>query len=203
MADTSNDTPTIPVAPIAKTGGKVGRRLLLTSAAVVACGGVAALTPVIANEVRQYTEAELKAAIAAAENNARLALLRELANLEGISIDVAIAAAQLTQLAVKYIVLPVANVVATIGEGALGVLIGTINNVESALNTIHVKYTQLDAIKNMFTAWQTNLALLPTDLGSFANADIQSAETYLSSLKTKIADAQNQQPQPTPTPGII
>lgn len=204
MPQTSDETPTIPVNTRSAKGGKVGRRVLLATAGVVACGGLAALTPVIASDLRQFTEAELKAAVAAAENNARLALLKDLANLEGVSIDVAITAAQVTQLGVRYIVLPVANVVAALGVGALGVLIGTIDNVESAFKTFHLTYpAQLDALKTMLTSWQTNLGVLPVDLGAYANADIASAEAYLTSLKTRITDAQSQQPQPTPTPGVI
>lgn len=205
MAPPSDETPTLPNAHSTKPagGGKLGRRLLLTTAGVVACGGVAALTPIIANDVRQYTEAELKAAIAAAENNARLALLKELANLEGISIDVAIAAAHLTHLAVQYLVLPITTLVTTIGVGALGVLITLIGKAQSALALIHVDISPLDALKSMLTTWQGNLSLVPLDLGSFANADIQSAETYLTNLQAKISTAQSQQPEPTPTPGVI
>lgn len=206
--DPGQNAPTIPVPTpgvraAAGGGGKVGRRVLLSAAGLVACGGLAALTPVALEQAGKYTEQELQAAIAAAEANAKLAVYRELAQLEGVGLDVAIKAAQLTQLLVVNIVVPVFTLVTKIGQGALDILIGTINTIQGALSLIHVSAGVLDAIKAMFVAWKTNIGQLPQEFGTYANADFVSAESYLAALQTKVQAAENATPVPTPTRGII
>ena len=54
----------------------------------------------------------------------RQALAHELASLEGITLDEAIKAAEITQAAVRLLVLPLAQLVATIGGDGLAVLLG-------------------------------------------------------------------------------
>ena len=204
--DPSMNAPTIPVAtpPMSSGGGgKVGRRVLLTAAGLAACGGAVALTPVALEQAGKYTEQQRQAAVAAEETNARQAVLRELAQLEGVGLDVALKAAQVTQLLVINIVVPVFTLITTIGEGALDVLINMVNTIQSALNVVHISTTALTALKAMLVAWKANIALLPQAFGTYATADFKSAEMYLMDLQQKVQTAETATPVPTPTRGII
>src|SRR5487761_1992314 len=62
----------------------------------------------------QPTQHAIDQAYAAGINAGRQALLSELAQLEGVPIDAAIEVAQLTRLAVLYIVRPIAQLLATL-----------------------------------------------------------------------------------------
>src|SRR5690242_12519130 len=101
-----------PSSVAAGQGGKVARRVLLTAGGLALCGGAVALSPIAINKAGQYTAEKIDEALAAGAANARLALLHELENLEGVSIDVALGVANLTKLAVKFIVGPAAAVMA-------------------------------------------------------------------------------------------
>ena len=199
---------TIPPAPGSPGspggGGKVARRVLLAAAGIGLCGAGVYLTPRALNEVGQYTKGQLEAAAEAAAANARQELLNELSQLEGISVDAALEVAMLTKLAVKYIVGPVASVLVALGTNALSVLISAL---ELVLNGLHFipgasqVATPLQKLHDLLTTWRTNLQLVPQELTNYANWDIDSAETYLTALKQKIAAEQNGTPTPTATSG--
>ena len=110
----------------------VGRRALLAVGALGVCGAGVAVTPTIAQRLQ---EAE------------RAAVLAELSQLEGIPLDAAIQAAEITRAAVQTIVLPVARFVALMGNGALSVLLGAIDAARAALAVVHVPTTVLDQFR--------------------------------------------------------
>jgi hypothetical protein len=155
---------------------KLGRRALLTVGALGVCGAGVAVTPAIAQRLQ---EAE------------RAAVLAELSQLEGISLDAAIQAAEITRAAVQTIVLPVARFVALMGNGALSVLLGAIDAARAALAVVHVPTTVLDQFRLVVVSWQTGLTALPIALEAYLTADIQSAETYLKTLKRMIQSQQS------------
>jgi hypothetical protein len=157
---------------------KLGRRALLTVGALGVCGAGVAVTPAIAQRLQ---EAE------------RAAVLAELSQLEGISLDAAIQAAEITRVAVQTIVLPVARFVALMGNGALSVLLGAIDAARAALAVVHVPTTVLDQFRLVVVSWQTGLTALPIALEAYLTADIQSAETYLKTLKRMIQSQQSAQ----------
>ncbi len=194
---------TIPPAPGSPgDGGKVARRVLLAAAGIGLCGAGVYLSPRALDAVSQYTKGQLEAAAEAAAASARQELLNELSQLEGISVDAALEVAMLTKLAVKYIVGPVASVLVALGTNALSVLISAL---ELVLNGLHFipgasqVATPLQKLHDLLTTWRTNLQLVPQELTNYANWDIDSAETYLTALKQKIAAEQNGTPTPTPT----
>jgi hypothetical protein len=158
------------------TGSKVGRRALLAVGAVGLCGGVAAATPFIAQRVQ---DAE------------RAAVLAELSQLEGIPLDAAIQAAEITRVAVQTIVLPVAQFVALVGGSALNVLLAAVDAARAAVAFVHGDTTVLDQFRQVIVSWQTGLTVLPIALDAYLTADIQSAETYLKSLKAMIERQQS------------
>jgi hypothetical protein len=157
------------------TGTRVGRRALLTLGALAVCGGAAAATPYVTQRV---------------EDAARAAVLAELEQIEGIPIDAAIRAAEITRAAVQTIVLPVAQFVSLIGSNALGALLSAIDAARAAMKTFHLSTTMLDQFRVVVVSWQMSVTGLPIALDSYLIADIKSAETYLKSLKRMIDSQQ-------------
>ena len=82
----------------------------------LAATGVVGVTALAIPQVRNSLEQEATAL-------GRQALAHELASLEGITLDEAIKAAEITQAAVRLVVLPLAQLVATIGGDGLAVLL--------------------------------------------------------------------------------
>jgi hypothetical protein len=198
------DGATQPGSPPARPRGKLGRRLLLTAGGLALCGGAAALTPTAINMAQRYTEDQIQAAFAAGASQARATLLRELADLEGISIETALGAALLTQLAVNALVLPAARLVVALGSGALDILINALAFVINGLGYIPggaQVATPLRYLHDMLSTWRLNLANFPNDLGTAANWDITSAEKYLVALQAKIQAEANATPPPTASSG--
>ena len=140
---------------------------------------------------QQVGQQAIDQAYAAGIAAGRQALLSELAQLEGVPIDAAIEVAQLTRLAVLYIVRPLAQLFATIAGDALGAFIAAITSAQQHLASINVHITQLDQLKTLFTQWQQGVQQLPISLTHYATADIDSAENYLKSLKKQIQQQSN------------
>jgi hypothetical protein len=148
---------------------------VLTLGALAVCGGAAAATPYVTQRV---------------EDAARAAVLAELEQIEGIPIDAAIRAAEITRAAVQTIVLPVARFVALVGGDALGALLAVIDAARAALGALHLSTTMLDQFRLVVVSWQMSVTALPMTLESYLTADIQSAETYLKTLKRMIDSQQ-------------
>jgi uncharacterized membrane protein YqaE (UPF0057 family) len=200
----ASETPAQPSSPPTHPRGKLARRVLLTAGGLALCGGAAALTPAAINTAEHYTEDQIHAAFAAGASNARAALLKDLAELEGISIDAALGAATLTQLAVTAIVLPAARVATALGTGALDILINALAFAINGLGYIPggaQVALPLRYLHDMLSTWRLNLATFPQDLSAASTWDITSAETYLKALQAKIQAEQNATPVPTPTAG--
>lgn len=185
---------TIPPADKPKTssGGKIARRALLAGVGVGACVAGVELAPVALKKMGEFTQAEVQDAFSAGVDNGRKALLDELSQIEGLTIDGAIGAAELTRLAVKFIVLPVSRLMSTIEGGTLDVLHNALQSAKDNLAKINVHISQLDGLEQMVGEWRDNVNQLPTALDKYANADIDSAESYLKALQKKIA--QEKQP---------
>lgn len=151
----------------------VGRRAFLATAATATVCGAGALAapkliPVLESKAQDMT---------------RTALLNEIGNLEGVSLDAAIQAAEITRTAVKLLVLPLANFVALVGSGALSLLMQMLDVARNALSLLHQSTAVLDAFRRVVASWQTGVSLLPIALDSYATADIDSGERYLRALK--------------------
>lgn len=157
-----------------KSGPRIGRRAALAAVGVgvVGAGALAAPTLVPLAEQR-IQQAE------------RDAILGEIGNLEGVSLDAAIRAAEITRAAVQVIVLPVARLVSRLGSGALNLIIGSLNAAINALNVIHVRVDLITGLRDVLVTWNNNLNALPIKLSDYTTADITSAEKYLKSLKQK------------------
>lgn len=189
---TTTQTPpasTIPPAGEKKSGsgGKIARRALLAGVGVGACVAGVELAPTALKKLGEFTQAEVQDAFSAGVDSGRKAILDELSQIEGLTIDGAIATAELTRLAVKFIVLPLSRLVSTIEGGALDVLHNALQSAKENLAKINVHIAQLDGIEQMVGQWRDAVNQLPTTLDKYTNADIDSAESYLKALQKRIA----------------
>jgi hypothetical protein len=185
-----SETTTQPQPPAENAGkkgsGVLGRRALIGAAALSVCAAGVALAPTAEKALQQASKQAIDDAYAAGIAAGRQALLSELAQIEGVPLDVAIQVAEWTRMAVLYIVRPIASLFATITGDALGALIAAINSAQSHLASINVHISQLDQLKSLLTEWQTNVKQLPIEITQYATADIDSAENYLKALKKHI-----------------
>ena len=96
------------VATRAPTSGAVGRRALLAVTATAGVCGVCGVTALAVPQLRNSLEQDATAL-------GRQALAHELTSLEGVTLDDAIEAAEITEAAIRFLVLPLAQLVATLG----------------------------------------------------------------------------------------
>lgn len=175
MANTMDAPAEAPVSEEQKQTRKshVGRRAFLaTAVTVTACGAGALAAP------RVIPVLESKA-----QEMGRDAMLNEIGNLEGVSLDAAIRAAEITRAAVHVLVLPLARFFSLMGTGALALLLGALDLARKAMALLHMNTSVLDAFRDVVTSWQGGVASLPIALDAYTTADINSGEKYLRALK--------------------
>ncbi|HEX9036541.1 MAG TPA: hypothetical protein VF808_06070 [Ktedonobacterales bacterium] len=176
-----------PVRPAAgKRSGKFGRRALIGAAAVSVCAAGVALAPAAEQALQAASKKAIDDAYAAGIAAGRQALMSELAQLEGVPLDVAITVAEVTRMAVLYIVRPVAGLFATIAGDALALLLAGLSSAKSNLASINVHISQLDQLTALLTSWKNNITQLPIQITDYTTHDIDSAENYLKALKRHI-----------------
>jgi hypothetical protein len=159
-------------SPNAPKSSAVGRRALLA----VAATGVVGVTALAIPQVRNSLEQD-------AATLGRQALAHELASLEGITLDEAIKAAEITQVAVRLVVLPLAQLVVTIGGDGLEVLLSALTTATQVLSSAHITVAGLSGLRDTIASWHEHISSLPIALTSYSVADIASAEAYLKALK--------------------
>jgi hypothetical protein len=159
-----------------ETGSRFPRRALLTAATAA---GLCAAGAIAAPRVVPYVEGRVEQVA--------------LGELEGVSIDAAIEAAGITRAAVQVIVIPVATLVADLGGGALGLVLGALNTAHNALAFIRASTATVDQLRDVITSWQAGVNAMPIALNAYTTADITSAETYLRALKKQMQQAQQSQ----------
>src|SRR5215469_14730213 len=97
---------------------RLRRRALLAGGGVVAaaavCGGAIEFGPGLLQKAGEYTKAELDQAFQAGIENGRQAILNELKQLEGITIEAAVDVAGVEQFAFDKLVIPLAQLAVTI-----------------------------------------------------------------------------------------
>ncbi|MFI5273003.1 MAG: hypothetical protein ACHQ4H_08240 [Ktedonobacterales bacterium] len=160
-------------APAKKPQPRIARRALITT---VAAAGICAAGAAVAPRLVPAVEQDLQQA---ALNTA----LGELNQLEGVTIDAALRAAEITRAAVSVIVLPVARLMALLGTGALNVLLRALDGAHVAVSFVHGDTTAVDALRTVVASWQIGITALPISLNAYLTSDITSAEAYLRALK--------------------
>ncbi len=169
----SSPTGSASQSPKAPTSPAVGRRRALLA---VAATGVVGVTALAVPQIRTTLEQD-------AEALGRKALAHELASLEGIGLDEAIKAAEITQAAVRFLVLPLAQLVATIGGDGLAVLLAALTTATNVLASVDISVTALSGLRDTVASWHEHIASLPIALTSYSTANITNAEAYLKALK--------------------
>lgn len=167
------DTMQAPTETSAPRKPHVGRRAFLATAATVTACGVGALA---APKMIPVLESK-------AQDMGRAALLNEIGSLEGVSLDAAIRATEITRAAVKILVLPLARFISAVGAGALAALLGALDLAHNAMSVLRLNTSVLDAFREVVTGWQNGAASLPIALDTYVTADIDSGEKYLRALK--------------------
>jgi hypothetical protein len=187
---------TQPIQPMQpKADSPVARRALLVTAGLGACAAGAAATPFIAGKVGELTQDAVNQALQDGIQQGREAVLAELSQLEGVTLDGAILIAELTKLAVTYIAVPVSKLVAGVGTVALQGFADALSTAQDALGKVGQHSDQIDGLHDMVITWKTALGASPTILSDITIKDITSAETYLKALDQKIKTSKT----PTPT----
>lgn len=151
----------------------VGRRVFLATAATVTMCGAGALAGPKAIPMLESKAGDI----------GRAAFMQELGNLEGVSLDAAIRAAEVTHAAVKILVLPLARFISAMGTSALALVLKAFELAHNAMTLMRLDTTILDAFKSVVQSWQSGVASLPIRLDAYATADIESAEKYLRALQ--------------------
>jgi hypothetical protein len=164
----------------------VARRALLVTAGLGVCAAGAAATPFNAGKVGELTQDAANAAYQAGINAGREALLAELSQLEDVTLEGAIAIAELTKLAVNYIALPVSRLFAGVGTAALQGFADALSSAQDALGKVGQHVDQIDQLHDLVITWKTALGASPTILSDIANKDVTGAERYLRALDNKI-----------------
>lgn len=124
-------------------------------------------------------------------------------NLEGVSLDGAIGAAQLTRTAYDVFVNPIVNLAATITGDFLKVILSALITGRGWLQAIQHDSPTLAALQNVLETWVTNISKMPAQWQAMTDTDLDGAQSYLQGLKRKIAAEQailNGTTKPTPTP---
>lgn len=149
-------------------GSRFPRRALITTAAVAGIGGVVVAAPRVVPAVEQHME--------------QMAI----GELEGVSIDAALEAAEITRAAVEIFVVPLARLAADLGGGALSLLLDALGAAHNALAFVHASTATVDQLHAVVSSWRAGVQGLPITLNAYATADIASAETYLRALKKRV-----------------
>jgi len=193
---------------------KVSRRGVLfgLGAAVVGGAGIAAykLGPEIPGAVNGATsnlehqvEDAFNKGLAEGANNARKALLTELQNLEGFTLEGAVSAAKLTRMAYDVFVSPIVKVGSVITGDFLGTMLKAVTTARGWLKNAYLDNGTLEAVQTVLQSWVNQVSSLPQQLDAITNTDLDGAQSYLRALEAKIKDEQakmNQNGTPTAAP---
>jgi hypothetical protein len=165
-----------PKSPQSPKSRAVVRRALLAATATAGVVGVCGVTALAVPQLRNTLEQDVTAL-------GRQALAHELSSLEGVRLDEAIKAAEITQAAVRLLVLPLAQLVANLGGDGLAVLLASLTTATNVLGSAHITVTGLSGLRDAVASWHEHISSLPIALTSYTTANIANAETYLKALK--------------------
>jgi hypothetical protein len=137
------------------------RKLLMAATAVGLCGAGAVAAPRLLPLAEQGLQ---RAALDAAQG--------ELRQLEGVSLDAAIKASELTRAAAHVIALPVARLSAALGSGALGLLVGALELAHTGLSLVHAPTNTVDLLR-VVASWESGIAALPITLDAYVTGRLR------------------------------
>lgn len=187
----------------------ISRRKLLVGLGLAAAGGVAAyelgpkvpqaINDVGANLERQIQDAYNKG-IAAGAEAVRKEFVTSLNNLEGVSLQGAMAAAKLTRLAYDDFVSPLVTLATTVTGDFLGVTLQAVMSARGFLAKFNQDNSTLAALQTVLTTWEKQVKAVPLEIQTITDADLDGAQSYLRALQRKLQDETTKLKSPAGTP---
>ena len=199
----------------AKRKSVTRRRLLLGLGSVVVGGAAATVAayelpkaPQAFNNVGRDIGQQLQDAFSrgfyAGADAVRKEFITALENLEGVSLNTAIAAAKLTRVAYDVFVSPLVKFLASVADDFLSVTLRALIQGRHWLSNIGQDNSMLAGLQNVLETWVAQAQQMPKQLQAIADADLDGAQAYLRALQRKInaeqakLNAQNATPTTTP-----
>jgi hypothetical protein len=205
-------------APAPRRGKKrkMSRRGLLIGAGLLAVGGAGAAAyelapklPQVVGSAAQNVEQQLQEAFqrgaAQGANEVRKEFVTALEDMEGFTLDGAIAAAKLTRVAYDVFVSPVVQFGSTLTGDFLNGMLKAVRTARGWLATVYMDNSSMIAVQKVLEAWVSKVGTMPKQLTAVVDTDLDGAQSYLNALQTKIKQekAKLNNPQVTPTPQPI
>ncbi|MBV9257031.1 MAG: hypothetical protein JO215_03325 [Ktedonobacteraceae bacterium] len=191
---------------------KISRRGLLAGAAVAAIGGASItayeLAPKLpqvvgtaAHNVEQQVQEAFQRGMAQGADNVRKEFITSLENLEGFTLNGAIAAAKLTRVAYDVFVSPIVQFGSTLTGDFLNGMLKAVKTARGWLAQVYMDNSAMIAIQKVLEAWVGKVGSMPKQLNAIADTDLDGAQSYLNALQNKIAQekAKLNNPQTAPT----
>ncbi|WP_069805964.1 hypothetical protein [Thermogemmatispora onikobensis] len=188
----------------------VGLGVAATGGAVVAASQLAPKIPetignTASNIERQVADA-FNRGFQAGADSVRKELISSLENIEGVSLDAAIAAARLLRTAYNVFVSPLLTLAANVTGDFLNVTLRAFKQARQWLANIGQDNQVLAALQTVLENWSTQVKQMPKQLQAITDADLDGAQAYLRGVQRKIAEekaklnASGQQATPSPSP---
>lgn len=207
------DAPQPISSPKIKKKRRLSRRGLLLGAGGAAAVGLGALAvenaPKIPQElgsvsadVQKQVEDAFNRGLAQGADTARKDIIMALENLEGFTLEGAIAAARLTRVAYDVFVSPVIKFGATITGDFLAGMLQALKTARGWLAQVYQDNATLIAIQKVLESWVAQAANMPKQLDTITQTDLDGAQAYLRALQRMVDDqkAKLNNPKATPTP---
>lgn len=163
-------------------GKQIARRALIAAAGLGVVGVVAAETPLILDGVKKLAEQQ----IADAFNLGRQALAKELASIEGVTVDVAIDAANVAHGAVQNFVVPIASLLSGVTAVTLDIASGAVEKAQQFTNLLNIDIQALSLLDGILKQWKANVTAFPAIVQAVNTTDTANAQKYLTTLKSKL-----------------
>src|SRR5712692_2878476 len=195
-----------------KKKGFLSRRKLIVGAIVVGGGAVAAyeLGPKIpqalqnaGSNIEHQLQDAFNRGVASGGDAVRKELINGLDTLEGVSLEGAIGAAQLTRTAYDVFISPIVTLASTIADDFLLALLNALITARKWLDQINADNATLLALTNILQSWADQAKNMPKKLQTITETDLDGAQAYLRALQVKIKEEQAKlNGQATPTPHV-
>jgi hypothetical protein len=195
---------------------KMSRRGLLIGAGILAIGGAGAAAyelapklPQVVGTAAQHVEQQVQEAfqkgVTQGANDVRKEFITALEDMEGFTLNGAIAAARLTRVAYDVFVSPIVQFGSTLTGDFLNGMLKAVRTARGWLATVYMDNSAMIAVQKVLEAWVGNVGTMPKQLTAVVDTDLDGAQSYLNALQTKIAQekAKLNNPQVTPTPQPI
>ncbi|MBX5449063.1 MAG: hypothetical protein IRZ24_03280 [Thermogemmatispora sp.] len=193
------------------------RRRMLVGLGVAATGGAVVAASQLAPKVPQAlsnTASNIEHQVADAFNrgfqagadSVRKEIIASLENMEGVSLDAAIAAARLLRTAYNVFVNPLLTLAANVTGDFLNVTLRAFKQARQWLANIGQDNQVLAALQTVLENWSTQVKQMPKQIQAITDADLDGAQAYLRGVQRKIAEEKaklngsSQQTTPSPSP---